>query len=76
MRERLDYPRRVAGLSAFPKAPAVAALRVWHPWLRLQRLICVIRSTRWNDDERAIVRGELDRAIAEKRRIARAGWFN
>ena len=26
--------------------------RLWHPWLRIQRLIRVILETRWDADER------------------------
>jgi hypothetical protein len=50
--------------------------RLWHPWLRIQRLIRVIRETRWNADEWPIVKAELRNALAERQRIERAGWFN
>jgi hypothetical protein len=50
--------------------------RLWHPWLRIQRLIRVIRETRWHAHEWPIVKAELRNALAERRRIERAGWFN
>ena len=50
--------------------------RLWHPWLRIQRLIRVIRETSWNADEWPIVRAELRNALAERTRLERAGWFN
>ena len=59
------------------KIPAVAdTARLWHPWLRIQRLIRVILETRWGAEEWPIVKAELRNALAERRRIERAGWFN
>jgi hypothetical protein len=59
--------------------PAISdehAARLWHPWLRVSRVIVVIRSTRWHAEEWPIVKAELGRAYAERKRLARAGWFN
>ena len=50
--------------------------RLWHPWLRIQRLIRVIPGTWWNADEWPVVKAELRNALAERTRIERAGWFN
>jgi hypothetical protein len=50
--------------------------RLWHPWLRIQRLIPVILGTRWNADEWPIVKAELRSALTERSRLERAGWFN
>jgi hypothetical protein len=59
------------------KVPTVADnARLWHPWLRIQRLIRVILGTRWNADEWPIVKAELRNALKERRRLERAGWFN
>jgi hypothetical protein len=49
---------------------------LWHPWLRITRVIEVIRSTRWNPDEWPTAKAELGLAYAERRRLARAGWCN
>ena len=52
------------------------AARLWHPWLRTQRLIRVILGIRWNAEEWPIVKEGLRKALAERSRIERAGWFN
>jgi hypothetical protein len=53
-----------------------AAAHLWHPWLRVQRLIRVILETRWGADEWPIVKAELRNALKEHSRLERAGWFN
>ena len=50
--------------------------RLWHPWLRIQRLIRVILETRWDADEWPIVKAEPRNALKERSRLERAGWFN
>jgi hypothetical protein len=45
---------------------------LWHPWLRIQRLIRVILGTRWNANEWPIVKAELHSAMAERTRIEAA----
>jgi hypothetical protein len=40
--------------------------RLWHPWLRVQRLIRVILGTRWGAEEWPIVKAELRNALAER----------
>ncbi len=46
--------------------------RLWHPWLRINRVMRVMLHTRWSaeawpsSDVRSALRGE----------IRRAGWFN
>ena len=59
------------------KVPTVAdSARLWHPWIRNQRLIRVILGTRWGADEWPIVKAELHNALKERSRLERAGWFN
>jgi hypothetical protein len=50
--------------------------RLWHLWLRIQRLIRVILGTRWGADEWPIVKAELRKTLKERSRLERAGWFN
>jgi hypothetical protein len=50
--------------------------RLWHPRLRIQRLIRVILETHWGADEWPIVKAELRKALAERMRIERAARFN
>jgi hypothetical protein len=50
--------------------------RLWHPWLRIQRVIRVILETRCGADEWPIVKAELRNALKERSRLERAGWFN
>ena len=39
-------------------------------------LIRVILETRWGGDEWPIVKAELRKAVKERSRLERAGWFN
>jgi hypothetical protein len=48
--------------------------RLRHSWLRIQRLVRVILGTRWDADEWA--KAELRKALKERSRLERAGWFN
>ncbi len=40
--------------------------RLWHPWLRINRVLRAMRHERWSAEAWSEVRGE----------IRRAGWFN
>jgi hypothetical protein len=48
--------------------------RLWHPWLRINRVLRVMLQTRWSAEAWLIVRGEFRRALRSESR--RAGWFN
>ena len=46
------------------RTPTTAdSARLWHLWLRIQRLIRVILGTRWNADEWPIVKAQLRNAL-------------
>ena len=54
---------------------ASADPRLWHPWLRIQRVLRLMLTSRWNATEWNEIKPEI-KAMAEKSRIQRAGWFN
>jgi hypothetical protein len=45
--------------------------RLWHSWLRIQRLLCDILTERWDDETWARIKSEVANALAERRRIER-----
>jgi hypothetical protein len=47
---------------------------LWHPWLRINRLLRAMLHTRWSAE--AQVRVEFTRAVALRSEIRRAAWFN
>ena len=49
--------------------------RLWHPWLRINRVLRVMLHTRWNAEAWSVVRVEFRRALALRSQIRRAGWF-
>jgi hypothetical protein len=50
--------------------------RVWHPYLRITRLVREILRTQWDSATWALVKPELAKALRERSRVERAGWFN
>jgi hypothetical protein len=46
--------------------------RLWHPWLRIQRLLRDMLGTRWDNRLRPAIREGTRGA----RQIQRAGWLN
>jgi hypothetical protein len=50
--------------------------RLWHPWLRINRVLRVMLHTRWSTAEWSVIRVEFRRALAVRSEIRRAGWFN
>ncbi len=50
--------------------------RVWHPWLRINRVLRVMLHTRWSAEAWPQVRVECKRVIALRSEIRRAGCFN
>jgi hypothetical protein len=50
--------------------------RLWHPWLRINRVLRVMLQTRWSAEAWAQVRVEFRKALAVRSEIRRAGWFN
>ena len=51
-------------------------LRLWHPWLRINRVLRVMLHPQWSAEAWLIVRVEFRRALALRSEIRRAGWFN
>jgi len=49
---------------------------IWHPWLRINHVLRVIRQTGWSTEVWSRVRVEFKRAVALRSEIRRAGWFN
>jgi hypothetical protein len=49
---------------------------LWHPWLRVNRVLRVMLQTRWSAGAWSIIRVEFWRALALRSEIRRAGWFN
>ena len=49
--------------------------RLWHPWLRINRVLRVMLHTRSNAEAWSVVRVEFSRALAVRSEIRRAGWF-
>ena len=47
--------------------------RLWHPWLRINRVLRVMLHTRWSAEAWAVVRVELRRVVAVRSEIRRAG---
>ena len=50
--------------------------RLWHPWLRIHRVLRVMLHTRWSAEAWSVIRVEFRRALALRSEIRRAGWFN
>ena len=49
---------------------------LWHPWLRINRVLRVMLHTRWSAEAWSQVRVEFKRALAVRSEIRRAGGFN
>jgi len=49
---------------------------VWHPWLRINRVLRVMLHTRWSAEAWPQVKVEVTKALALRSQIRRAGWFN
>jgi len=50
--------------------------RLWHPWLRINRVLRTMLHTHWSAEAWAQVRVELRKALALRSEIRRAAWFN
>jgi hypothetical protein len=58
------------------KSPMMTDARLWHPWLRINRVLRVMLHTRWNAEAWSVVRVEFRRALTLRSEIRRAGRFN
>jgi hypothetical protein len=50
--------------------------RLWHPWLRINRVLRVMLHTRWSAEAWPQVKAEFTKALALRSQIRRAGWFS
>jgi hypothetical protein len=50
--------------------------RLWHPWLRINRVLRVMLHPHWSAEAWTQVRVEFRKALALRSEIRRAGWFN
>ncbi len=50
--------------------------RLWHPWLRINRVLRAMLHERWSAEAWPQVKVEFKKALALKSQIRRAGWFN
>ena len=50
--------------------------RVWHPWIRVTRVIQGILGTRWDPGTWPMAKAMLRDAMKERSKVQRAGWFN
>jgi len=58
------------------EASSPSDARLWHPWLRINRVLRVMLRTRWSTDAWSQVRIEFGRALALRSEIRHPGWFN
>ncbi len=50
--------------------------RLWHPWLRINRVLRGVLRERGSTERWPHVKAQLVKALALKSEIRRAGWFN
>ena len=50
--------------------------RLWHPWLRINRVVRVMLHTHWSAEAWPQVKPEFTKALALRSQIRRTGWFN
>ena len=53
-----------------------ADARLWHPWLRINRVLRAMLHERWSAEAWPQIKVEFKKALALKSQIRRAGWFN
>ena len=46
---------------------------LWHPWLRIKRVLRLMLHTRWRGDRWPVVKAEFRKALALRSKIRRAG---
>jgi hypothetical protein len=56
-------------------ADARSSARVWHPWLRISRLVIALRSTVWDAATWPAAKAMLLSAMKERSKVQRA-WLN
>jgi len=53
-----------------------ADARLWHPWLRINRVLRAMLRERWSAEAWPQVKAEFKKALALRSQIQHAGWFN
>ena len=56
--------------------PYPPARQLWHPWLRVERLLRVIRTEPWSREAWERLKQAYPKLWRERERVKRAGWFN
>lgn len=71
-----ECPRTARTLQKYGEAVNRSAARLWHPRLRINRVMRVMLHERWSAEDWLVVRVEFRRALALRSEIRRAGWFD
>ena len=50
--------------------------RLWHPWLRIERLVRFAVGARMREEPNDAADRALRAVLVQRRAIERAGWFN
>jgi len=50
--------------------------RLWHPWLRINRVLRAMLHERWSAAACPQMKAEFKKALALRSQIRRSGWFN
>jgi len=50
--------------------------RLWHPWLRINRVLRAMLTECWSAEAWPQVKTEFKKALAPRSQIRHAGWFN
>ena len=50
--------------------------RLWHPWLRINRVLRAMLHERWSAEAWPQIKAEFKKELALRSEIRRAGWFN
>ena len=69
-----DHPAYRAAARAEGKVNDTDA-RLWHPWLRINRVLRAMLHERWSAEAWPQVEAEFKKALALRSKIQRAGWF-
>ena len=50
--------------------------RLWHPWLRINRVLRAMLQERGSAEAPPQIKAEFKKALVLRSQIRRAGWFN
>jgi hypothetical protein len=68
--------RRIVTADGMKNEERDTDVRLWHPWLRINRVLRVMLQTRWSAEAWSQIRVEFKRALALRSEMRRAGWFS